>query len=92
MNNPEWILAQLAPVVVAYAETLPDGRPYGDWYGVHYWLENVSARLGSADYSLKWLGRELTTCSHFRLWCVDTIPRNTPTWHAYLMFLRYYHG
>lgn len=90
MNNPAWILAQLAPVVVAYAETLPDGRKHNDFYGPHYWLESYEFRSRNYAFYLNWLGKELTTLLHFHLYCLDTIPRHTPTWHAFLMFLRYY--
>lgn len=103
MNNPAWILTHLAPVATAYADTLfkPRGNFIKEVLFARYVVSmNEWARYHAIlplpdDFTCKiYLERfaQLAQFSYFHEYALDTIPRNTPTWHAYLDFLRYYHG
>lgn len=98
MNNPAWILAQLAPVVVAYAETLTSMQLFGqeEFRGLSWLLDDIMECGEDCNHPevcalghLENLG-ELKCMKALTRYALDTIPHNTPTWHAFLLFLRYY--
>lgn len=100
-KNPLWILETLGPVICEF--TLKESRhesdiDWGRWLMSETRLESIFIRqlYPVTAFHSKYPDDMLIVlaenpyCAKFVSYALDTLPRNTPAYHALLEFMRYY--